>query len=90
VLQSSTISVDKTFLSLDVGTSELITISGALANVSVNSSNSSLILVSISGNIITVSAVGATDPDYETVVATDGIGSISIKVYSAIPSGGIL
>ncbi len=86
----STITADKTFLSIDVGFTGTVTISGASGALSATSSNASLVGVSISGSVVTISAIGATDPNYVTVVITDGAGSVSVRVYSAISGGGIL
>lgn len=80
--------VDKTALSIDVGSSDTITVSNADAPVTAVSSNPSLITTTVSGNVITVTAVGATDPDTVDVSISDGDDTIVVTVYSAVSGGG--
>lgn len=79
---------DKSALSIDVGSSDTITMSNADGAISAISSNPALISVSVAGNVVTVNALGATDPDTVNVSISDGDETVVVTAYSAVSGGG--
>ncbi len=91
VIHSGTsMTVDKSVLSIDVGGSETITLSNVTGTVTAVSGNASLVTVSVVGNVVTVNAIGATDPNTVMVSISDSAGTITVSVYSAVSGGGVL
>lgn len=79
---------DKTALSIDVGSSDTVTMSNADGAISAVSSDPAKVSVSVSGNVVTVNAVGATDPDTVNVSISDGDDTVVVTVYTAVSGGG--
>lgn len=82
--------LSETALSIDVGSSKTVNVLNAQGAITATSGDTNLITTSVSGNVITINAIGATDPNNVTVTVTDGVTTKSITVYSAVSGGGSL
>ncbi len=82
------LSVDKKNLSIDVGSSKSVTVSGATGALNAVSDMPSKVSASVSGNTVTINALGKTEPNTAKVTITDGAKSVVVSVFTAVSGGG--
>lgn len=79
---------DKTALSIDVGSTDTVTMADADGALTVVSSDPAKVGVTAVGSVVTINAIGATDPDSATVSISDGDDTVVVSVYTAVSGGG--